>query len=861
MTILTRGDIGDREEIGRLLAELEHLSAEERELVAEWASRAAAGEATREAALDVVAAERIRRAARESRVRLVAESRLLELGGARLAGELAGRAFERLVALDPAAIGPEEWEAVRSAPADAAAEAARMAVAAVRERAHGAASGSLAAATARLEELIEVLDPEERDAVVEDAVSRLASPSSSIRKLVKRVRRRAIGARFEELAAAVRGLAPEIRIADEDGTARFSLLTAIDVPVGDERVSVPIVAERAGGDLERLFLAVPAEEFVAEARRVLEAELRRAESAAREGAAAIEEFVRERAGRALYDVAALRKLVRYELHRDESGALAAALERIRRGSRKLDADAREKERVRQMVAERGLIAYREYFPLARSLGRELVLYAGPTNSGKTWHALNALVEGESGAYLAPLRLLALEGQEEIEKRGRAASFLTGEERELKEGARFIASTIEMLDTRRVYDAVVIDEVQLLTDPDRGWAWCQALVGAAAGKVYMTGSPDCIPLVQAIADYLGEPLTVHRLERHTPIEALGRAVPLSKIEPGTAVIAFSRRDVLQLKAVLEERFKVATIYGNLTPQVRREEARRFRTGEAEVLVATDAIAMGLNLPIRTVVFSTLRKWNGKAEVSLSPAEILQIGGRAGRFGKHERGYVGTLRRGDEERIGHVFSDGFRLHDRPLATSVRPGAGHIEAIAAGLGTDRLEKVLKAFQRGMTFDSPILSPGVTEDMIALAEVVDRYPEIPFATRLTLACAPIDTRNEELVACFDSWAAALASGRDIGLAPLPGVFRRERAATDAELHSAEIEAKRLTAYAWLGYRYEEVFRDLEECQTQRVSLDGFIERSLAGRTAGRRCKLCRANLPASHRHRICNRCYNQAA
>jgi ATP-dependent RNA helicase SUPV3L1/SUV3 len=92
----------------------------------------------------------------------------------------------------------------------------------------------------------------------------------------------------------------------------------------------------------------------------------------------------------------------------------------------------------------------------------------------------------------------------------------------------------MMDTQRVVDAVVIDEIQLLTDEDRGWAWCQALVGAPAKRVIMTGSPDAIPLVQAMAEYLGEPLRIERLERHTPIEAepaaAGAAPMLSRAAP-------------------------------------------------------------------------------------------------------------------------------------------------------------------------------------------------------------------------------------------------------------------------------------------------------------------------------------------
>jgi ATP-dependent RNA helicase SUPV3L1/SUV3 len=136
-------------------------------------------------------------------------------------------------------------------------------------------------------------------------------------------------------------------------------------------------------------------------------------------------------------------------------------------------------------------------------------------------------------------------------------------------------------------------------------------------------------------------------------------------------------VLALKAELETRFRVAVIYGNLTPEVRREEARRFRSGEAQVVVSTDAIAMGLNLPIRTVCFSTLEKWNGRDDVQLEPWEILQIGGRAGRFGHFERGHVGALDRRDAQRVARssprLHAAGTRHRDDGAAGQ-RPHRGH-------------------------------------------------------------------------------------------------------------------------------------------------------------------------------------------
>jgi ATP-dependent RNA helicase SUPV3L1/SUV3 len=385
-------------------------------------------------------------------------------------------------------------------------------------------------------------------------------------------------------------------------------------------------------------------------------------------------------------------------------------------------------------------------------------------------------------------------------------------------------------------AAVIDEIQLLTDPERGWAWCQALVGVPARRVLLTGSPDCIPLVKALAQYLGEPLAIHHLERHTPLAAHQQKLSLTRVAPGTAVIAFSRREVLAFKAELEHRYPVAVIYGNLTPEVRREEARRFRDGRAQVLVSTDAIAMGLNLPIRTVCFSTLEKWNGKEDVQLEPWQILQIGGRAGRFGLHERGFVGALTRRDAERVAQVFTPGFTPPARALGTTVRPGPDHVTVLAEALHTNRLAQVLEAFQRGMSFDSGLLAPGVQDEMLELAGIADRFPALPLPDRLTLATAPVDMRQEWLVREYGDWLAEHAAGRPVRLAALAPAFQRERAANDAELQAAESEARRLTLYSWLSYRFARSFPDQHEAAEQRIALDRFIERSLAQRGHRRR-------------------------
>jgi len=339
-----------------------------------------------------------------------------------------------------------------------------------------------------------------------------------------------------------------------------------------------------------------------------------------------------------------------------------------------------------------------YYPLARTMKRQLVLYVGPTNSGKTWRSLNDLAEAGSGAYLAPLRLLALEGQEELEKRGKPTSFITGEERDLKPDAQFISSTIEMLNVETPVNAVVIDEVQLLADERRGWAWLAAVVGSPAKRVIMTGSPDCIDMIRDLAGYLGEELTIHECTRHNELRVAPAPMRLREVRAGMAIVCFSRRDVLRIKTLIQENsdFKVAVVYGNLSPQARREEARRFRAGEAEILVATDAIAMGLNLPISEVLFYTTEKFNGEEMVSLSPAEIRQIGGRAGRYGFANFGVVNALTTASLELIQEAIDGTGEM--LPPTYYVAPGHNHIRIIGEVLDTTSLERILTFFDRAI-------------------------------------------------------------------------------------------------------------------------------------------------------------------
>ncbi|RYY59485.1 MAG: helicase, partial [Comamonadaceae bacterium] len=345
--------------------------------------------------------------------------------------------------------------------------------------------------------------------------------------------------------------------------------------------------------------------------------------------------------------------------------------------------------------------YPQAFPLARSLHRTIHFRLGPTNSGKTHDALEALKRAASGVYLAPLRLLAMEIRDRLVAQGIPCNLLTGEEHDVMDGARHTACTVEMMNPEREVDVAVVDEIQMLQDPSRGWAWTSALVGAPARDVYVCGADTVHRRCVEVLDAIGERHETLVLKRKTPLviedapvgSRRGRKHAEAGLQPGDAVIAFSRKDVLTLSARYRSQgLSVATIYGALAPEVRRTESERFASGEADVVVATDAIGMGLNLPVRRVIFSTVHKFDGVETRPLNAAEVQQIAGRAGRFGMHDEGRVTTLDREDLPHVRRMLAE-----PQPAmrsALTIAPSPWHVDSLAQLLGTRQIAPILSYF-----------------------------------------------------------------------------------------------------------------------------------------------------------------------
>ncbi len=503
----------------------------------------------------------------------------------------------------------------------------------------------------------------------------------------------------------------------------------------------------------------------------------------------------------------------------------------------------------------GLSDYPALFPLARAAGRRLVLHVGPTNSGKTHDAVADLLLAGSGAYLAPLRLMALETFDRMNAAGVPTTMATGEETLDVPGARHVSSTIEMVRTDVAYDVAVIDEAQLVQDRDRGWAWTQAVLGVAARVVHVTGSPDAVPYVARMAALTGETLEVVRHERKTPLSAL--AEPVAAVAPGDAVVAFSRAEVMRLRQVLGGSHRVATVYGALSPEVRRAEARRFRSGQATVLVATDAIAMGLNLPIRRVLFSSLHKYDGVTRRPLTPSEIRQIAGRAGRYGMGEEGHAGLLSPGlggHPERAGQVSEalSGSPPPPGDLRLPVMPPWRAVAAVAAELGTEDLTRVLRHVAEVVLGSDPVLR---SADLSTVTDVADLVASsgLPLRDRFGYLGCPVDVRDAPTREALRSWSREHAREGRVA-PPCCGVVAVPEA--DEVLERCEAASKLLSAYMWLGRRWPATYVGVDAARAERVRVDALIEGALARKVLCRHCHGCGRLIDPRRLGRECESC-----
>lgn len=251
----------------------------------------------------------------------------------------------------------------------------------------------------------------------------------------------------------------------------------------------------------------------------------------------------------------------------------------------------------------------EWYPATRAVQRKIHLHVGPTNSGKTYQALQRLEQSSTGIYAGPLRLLAHEVYRRLNANGKTCDLLTGDERVVAENksAKMISCTVEMIPICQQVEVAVIDEIQMIGSDDRGWAWTQALMGVRAEEVHLCGEERAVPLIEELVAAMGEPLEIHRYERLNPLRAMSKSLngKWSNLRKGDCVVIFSRLMIHTRRREIERETgkRVAVVYGGLPPEIRAQQAKLFNDldNDYDYLVASDAVGMGLNLFVAKNLF--------------------------------------------------------------------------------------------------------------------------------------------------------------------------------------------------------------------------------------------------------------------
>jgi ATP-dependent RNA helicase SUPV3L1/SUV3 len=276
------------------------------------------------------------------------------------------------------------------------------------------------------------------------------------------------------------------------------------------------------------------------------------------------------------------------------------------------------------------------FNAPEARGRVLAVL-GPTNTGKTHLAVERLLAHRSGVIGLPLRLLAREIYDRIvaERGPRHVALVTGEEKIVPTAPHWFVCTVESMPLDRGFDFVAVDEVQLVADAERGHVFTERLLYARGlSETMFLGAETVKGLIRRLAP---EAEFVQR----SRLSELHYAGPkkLSRLPRRSAIVAFSAQDVYAIaELVRRQRGGAAVVLGALSPRTRNAQVALYQNREVDFLVATDAIGMGLNMDVDHVAFAGLRKFDGRAPRNLTPAEVGQIAGRAGRHMNH--GSFGT-----------------------------------------------------------------------------------------------------------------------------------------------------------------------------------------------------------------------------
>ncbi len=290
--------------------------------------------------------------------------------------------------------------------------------------------------------------------------------------------------------------------------------------------------------------------------------------------------------------------------------------------------------------------------------KKILALLGPTNTGKTYVAIEKMLTFETGIFGLPLRLLAREVYDKcVGKVGvENVALITGEEKIIPGSAKYFICTVESMPKNKEVDFIAIDEIQMCADRERGHIFTQRLLESRGSKLTMfLGSQ----VMKSIIDDLVKNVEFENKERFSKLSYSG-IKKISKLDRKVAIIAFSIEEVYAIaELVRRQKGGAALIMGSLSPKTRNSQVGLYQSGDVDYLIATDAIGMGLNMDINEIYFSNLKKFDGKKTRRLNVIEMSQIAGRAGRY-KNNGGFGTT---GDCEALNSDEIEKIERHNLP------------------------------------------------------------------------------------------------------------------------------------------------------------------------------------------------------
>ncbi|KAF4800346.1 ATP-dependent RNA helicase SUPV3L1, mitochondrial [Turdus rufiventris] len=458
-----------------------------------------------------------------------------------------------------------------------------------------------------------------------------------------------------------------------------------------------------------------------------------------------------------------------------------------------------------------------WYPDARAIQRKIIFHAGPTNSGKTYHAIQRFLSAKSGIYCGPLKLLA----HEIFQKSNDA----------------------------VNEVAVIDEIQMIRDPARGWAWTRALLGLCAEEIHVCGEPAAIDLVTELMYTTGEEVEVRNYERLTPLTVLDYALEsLDNLRPGDCIVCFSKNDIYSVSRQIEARgLECAVIYGSLPPGTKLEQAKKFNDPDdpCKILVATDAIGMGLNLCIRRIIFNSIVKptvnEKGEKEIdSITTSQALQIAGRAGRFGSSfKQGEVTTMHRDDLAQLKEILSDAVP----PVkAAGLHPTPEQIEMFAYHLPDATLSNLIDIFVSLSQVDGMYFVCNI-DDFKFLADMIQHIP-LNLRSRYVFCTAPLNRKEPFVCTTLLKFARQFSRNEPLTFDWLCRHTKWPLAVPKNIKELVHLEAVHdvFDLYLWLSYRFVDMFPDAVLVRDIQKKLDDIIQIGVCNIT-----KLIRASQSAA--------------